>query len=802
MTRRVPALALWVVLLASAAARTAQVTVDTTVTHQTIMGWGADIGAPAYYDNGTLIPPEARDQLIDIAVNELGLTRLRHGPPAGNFSNDRAWEAENDDWDPLSTIWNAFNTASADAVVTYWILPFKQAVEAAGDKFDLWISPSFFDGGSTGSVPGWMLYNRGEYAEYALSFLQYLKNTHGLEADYYVICNEAGNGNAFSPGVVAGMVKTLGPMLPGAGLATLIQFPESVNPAVAWNNYITSVQGDSEFWQFVGCVTYHLYGTRDPYRSYIRDDAHNRGLPTGQTEYMSKSFDNLYNDLTLGGVSFWNIYGLAGPWSENIRINLDNTSFVRGPNHWKFRQVFRYVRRGAVRVEASSDDTNVRALAFVDAGEVTVVLANASGSRTVSVSGLPAGTYGVCHTVGSGPYVEDGLQAVTAGQPLSLTVPSDAVVTIYPHPGGNLPPTVTDWKASPSHLTLPADTLTLSASATDPELDTLSYSWTVASQPAGASVQLSSPNSASTTASGLSVAGLYRFDLTVGDGSHTVAKYVLVRVYSGNQPPILVDVHNRNPVWITLPTTGTELRGSGLDVDGDTLSYQWSVVSSPAGASPVLAAPTDTRCAVSGLTVAGDYVFRFTASDGTNSVSTDLTVRVHPENPNAPVITNAQASPALITLPTSSTTLSAVTSDADGDPLSHWWSVKNKPAGANPVFSDQGAATTTVSGLTVAGDYVFTLVVVDRTRYDQADVTVTVQAESQPPAVQVHNMVLAGTVDDTLTTPPTVLVNGQSRPAPGGSWTSGDLDASAAASIEATDASDNKRTVRVAATVQ
>jgi hypothetical protein len=103
-----------------------------------------------------------------------------------------------------------------------------------------------------------------------------------------------------------------------------------------------------------------------------------------------------------------------------------------------------------------------------------------------------------------------------------------------------------------------------------------------------------------------------------------------------------------------------------------------------------------------------------------------LTVPVYPANPSAPTISSAMASPATVALGAGGTHLAASTRDADGDPISHWWSVKSKPAGASPVFSAQSSTNTDVTGLTEPGVYVFTLSAVDRTKFAKRDVTVTV----------------------------------------------------------------------------
>jgi O-glycosyl hydrolase len=704
------------------------VTLDPTVRYQTILGWGAASYTPPW------VSQPLREALIREAVNELGLTRLRLELPSGNQSDGRAWEWLNDDWDPTHINWSAFDTAAVDKRVTETIIPFKQAVEANGDPFNLYVSPSFFNGGSSGAVPVWLLNNPGEYAEFALAFLSYLKNTYNIEADYYCILNEAGNNNPFNASVVARMIKTLGPRLRAAGLSTKIQFPESVNVRTAWNGYIQHVTGDEQMWQYVGCLSYHLYGTNDPYRSYIRDLGVSMGLPTAQTEFMNLNMNYLYDDLTLGGVSYWEIYGLG----QCFQWNPDDTSFDRTGQYWNFRQVMHYVRPGAVRIGASSSDSNLRVLAFTHDDKVTVVLINGSGSRPAIIPNLPAGTYAICQSVGGAVYQELGLQTAAAPRGgagagvLSVNVPSNAVMTIYPHGAVNLPPTVTGFKANPDYLSLSApgrsapSTIRLSVSATDPERDPISYAWSVTSQPADANVSLTAPDSAVTSATGLTAAGRYVFTVAVSDGTNAVTRDVMVNVFADNQPPMLTDLHNRLPVMVTLPADSTQLRCGGLDLEGDPLSYRWSVLSQPAGASVALASPANTKCQASNMSVAGDYVFRIELSDPTHTVSQNLTVTVYPENPSAPVISNAAASPATLTLPADQTSLSASTSDPDGDPVSHWWSVKSAPAGAWPEFSAQGSPSTTVTGLTVPGTYVLTLSVVDRTRFTKGDVTVTV----------------------------------------------------------------------------
>jgi hypothetical protein len=250
-------------------------------------------------------------------------------------------------------------------------------------------------------------------------------------------------------------------------------------------------------------------------------------------------------------------------------------------------------------------------------------------SCSVTIRGLQPGDYGLSRAIEAGPYEELGLKRVEADGCLRVEVPAGAVVTVYPHPDENLPPTVTTWKAQPSFLKTPADEVLLSAAAQDPELGRMSYSWEILRQPAGTRVALANPHAATTSATGLTSPGRYAFQVAVSDGHSRVVRNVLVNVFAGNQPPVPIDVHSRLPVRVTLPQDTFELRGFALDLEGDALTFRWSIVSQPPGATVRLESPGQAACGVSSITLPGDYVFRYEVSDGTNTVTETLTVPVY-----------------------------------------------------------------------------------------------------------------------------------------------------------------------------
>ncbi|MDF3129643.1 hypothetical protein P0Y35_10600 [Kiritimatiellaeota bacterium B1221] len=500
---------------------------------------------------------------------------------------------------------------------------------------------------------------------------------------------------------------------------------------MAVNNFITPTASDDELWSWVGAVTYHRYGSMELLPD-LAAFAGGKNLPTGMTEHSNLNVDRLYEDLTVGNVSYWEVYGIG---SEVVLFeNPANYNFLeRQSNWWRFRQFMQYVRPGAVRVDVSSDDSQLRVLAWKHQGKTILNLLNNSDGtqRVVNIEGLSPGGYGFTGARSTAAPIERGLQTVGQDGTLTLTLPGSTIYTLYPHPGGNLPPYFTDFRPSVGYLVSPDSSFTLSAAAQDPEVDTLTFQWSLIEQPLGANALLATPSAATCVVSGLTVAGDYTFGVAVSDGSNTTTREVRMEVFAGNPAPKIHDMQNRQPVRVTLPDTETQLRSSVWNVDGDPLTYQWSVVSQPAGANAQFDAPTSDRTQLTDLTVAGEYVVRVSVSDGTSTVHNELTVPVYPLN-TQPVVTAAATSTAL-TLPEAETTLNATCTDGDGDSLSHWWKLVSAPTGARPVFVFPTEEQTLVKGLVIPGTYSFQHVATDETKVGTSNtVTVTVAAGSSP----------------------------------------------------------------------
>ncbi len=739
------------------------ISINPLIQYQTIKGWGGTGGQNTQFE-GT--PTYLINQIINESVDGLGLTGLRYECYQGSYSQSyamcRSWEWTNDNGSPDTTIWGAFDTTAVDYYMQNLFVPWKNKVVSNGEPFSFYESPSWYLNGSTGDIPAFLRYSPGEYAEYLISNLHYLKNKYGLTADFVTMCNEAGNNNVFTPQLVDTMMQTVGARLLTSGLSTKIQFPECVSAQTTWN-YIQALQNDATVWPYIKCLSYHLYGTNDPYRSLIENFAQSKGIPTAQTEYVGLGIDLLFQDLTLGGVSYWDFYGNG----DYMPLNANNTWFTHGAKFWTTRQLIRHVRPGAIRIDASSSDPSIKSIAFINGGQITTIILNDSATsitQNVTISGLPAGNYAVGQTTGAGAYSELGVVNVGGSGNLTVSAKAQTVMAIYPHTI-NLPPVATSWAANPTYVDLPLSTVALSSSAVDPELTAVSYSWTVDSFPVGANVVLSNSNIANPSASGMTVPGDYVFGIHFSDGVTTTTKQVTVQVFPNNQPPIISELQSRIPVIVTLPVDTTVLQGSAFDLEADPLTMQFSVVGQPPGASAQVVllqtAGNTMRSAARNMTIAGDYVFRFTVSDASHTVHRDITVTVYPLN-NAPVISSVSANPKTVTGPMSSAALAGVTSDPDGDVITHWWLVKSTPAGASPIFSAQGERITTVSNLTIPGNYIFTLRVIDRTLFTSMDDTVIVKAA--PPDSLISDTLIADTVTNftaVLIAPQTALLKWQ-----------------------------------------
>ncbi|MCU8424966.1 PKD domain-containing protein [Vibrio vulnificus] len=262
-------------------------------------------------------------------------------------------------------------------------------------------------------------------------------------------------------------------------------------------------------------------------------------------------------------------------------------------------------------------------------------------------------------------------------------------------------------------------TVKLSGSrSTDPEGLPLSYHWTLLSQPAGSAALLSATDTI-TTDFVADVGGDYIVQLVVNDGElDSTPATVIVRDFDKNTLPVA--------------SAGTDLAAeagqsilldgsASFDADGDSLSYQWALLTRPTGSAAQL---TDAVSANPTLKtdVVGDYVVQLVVSDGKGNSLPD-TVLIHDIAKNVAPVADA-GNDRQVDLGTLVALSGQASFDTNGDTLSYRWALISKPAGSAATLANANQASSQFT-LDIAGSYVAQLIVNDG-KLDSSPVTVSI----------------------------------------------------------------------------
>lgn len=219
-----------------------------------------------------------------------------------------------------------------------------------------------------------------------------------------------------------------------------------------------------------------------------------------------------------------------------------------------------------------------------------------ANSATTNITGLIEGVYYFVLTV-----------ADNAGATGTDTV----IVTVNPLP--NQPPVAN--AGEDQTITLPANSVNLSGTGTDPDGTIVSYSWAQISGPN--SVMAANVNQQEISVQGLAE-GVYVFEFTVKDNGGVIATDVVtVTVLAApNQPPVAFAGPD---ITIDLPVDSATVYGTGVDPEGGILSYSWQIISQNSFNAQTL---SDSTLKLSELKD-GEYLLVLTVTDNQGLRSTD-----------------------------------------------------------------------------------------------------------------------------------------------------------------------------------
>jgi uncharacterized delta-60 repeat protein len=283
------------------------------------------------------------------------------------------------------------------------------------------------------------------------------------------------------------------------------------------------------------------------------------------------------------------------------------------------------------------------------------------------------------------------------------------------------------------------------SNSSDLDNDTLIFSWTILSAPAGSTAAMSEPDAGGAYFTP-DVAGDYTVELTVSDG--VLEDSAEVTVTAANTPPVANFKVGLGQYSNAVGATINLYAGESFDANGDTLTFDWSIIASPVGslASVELPDPTQSGQATLTLDKEGEYTIQLIANDGFSD-SDPVTDSVTAAALNLPPIANAGSdrSTAVGKLFTLDGSHSA---DPDGIfYLTYDWQLISQPAGSSASLTD---STTVSPAFTpdLAGDYEIQLIVRDYAQISQADsVIISAFDETTQPVAVAGDDVVASQFD-------------------------------------------------------
>ncbi len=367
------------------------ITVSNDVQHQTIEGFGGFGAKKVWWETG----PWHDAGYLNTTVDDLGVTIFR---------TQIYWDGElsNDNDDPMVIDPAGFNfgptsnngkqfpfiqdlhAKGAKLIATVWTPPVWMKLldmpERVPDEcYNCWQCPVGAEGREMcGGRLNPDLYE--EFAEYLVAYVTTLKAETGVDLYGISIQNEPYFANPFESNVVmpeeyGDLLKVVGERFELEGLTTKFFGPEHMAEwSWGWQEkYVQQTLEDPQVKPLLDIYAVHGYvdgvaadyGSAEGWTALHEHITIAHGKPLWMTEtsdFDKQDFDlaismakSLYLALKFGHISAW-VY-----WSMNDQIVVNNTLTPLGN---AFKQYYRFIRPGAIRIDADSDDPGILTVAF------------------------------------------------------------------------------------------------------------------------------------------------------------------------------------------------------------------------------------------------------------------------------------------------------------------------------------------------------------------------------------------------------------------------------------------------------
>lgn len=432
----------------------ATISLDSQQTFQTISGWevtavlGAEPGDEAF--------PHYRDAVVDLAVNTVGINRVRLEIASGAEHPNNRWRdymngdldykkwkktlytTVNDNDDPNTINWDGFDFSSLDHPIDYVVLPMRELLKKRGESLfiNLCYVAFTYDIGQGDYIHR----NPEEYAEFILATYIHMKNKYGFVPDALEVILEPDNMQEnyhlekwkWDGALIGKAMTATAKRLKDAGFHPRFIAPSITNMGRA-PRYIDDIASIPGALEHLSELSYHRYGGgSDKNLQAIVTKAEQYNLTPAMLEWWfgHGTYEVLHKDLKHGNNSSWQGRVLQGLFDISVTNPKEPEVTLKEETRIN-RQYFNYIRANAVRIGATStNEDDFDPIAFINENGNYTVLVKAAQNGELSIEGLPAGNYEVSYATGEQSFQQTTPLPIEDGQTLNTSIPDAGVITV------------------------------------------------------------------------------------------------------------------------------------------------------------------------------------------------------------------------------------------------------------------------------------------------------------------------------------------------------------------------------------